>query len=95
MAESWSLKRLLPRGLFWRSLIIIAAPIILLLSILTYVFFERNLETSTRALATDVAADVAMLAALEDSAPAEQRSRLRALSGQQLRYRLQFQPGHH
>jgi two-component system osmolarity sensor histidine kinase EnvZ len=63
------IKRFLPRGLFWRSLIIIVAPILLLLGILSYVFFERNLETSTRALATDVAADVAFLVALEDTTP--------------------------
>ncbi len=72
MLNPWDpIQRFLPRGLFWRSLIIIVAPIVLLLSILDHVFFERNLETSTRALATDVAADVALLVALEDSAPAD------------------------
>lgn len=87
------IKRFLPRGLFWRSLIIIVAPILLLLGILSYVFFERNLETSTRALATDVAADVAFLVALEDTTPEADRARVRRLAAQQLRYRIVFRPG--
>jgi len=87
------IKRFLPRGLFWRSLIIIVAPIVLLIGILAYVFFERNLETSTRALATDVAADVALLVALEDTSPPDERERVRALAQQQLRYRIRFYPG--
>jgi two-component system osmolarity sensor histidine kinase EnvZ len=87
------IKQFLPRGLFWRSFIIIVAPVLLLLGILAYVFFEQNLETSTRALATDVAADVALLVALEDSTPAADRARVRAMAAQQLRYRLTFRPG--
>jgi two-component system osmolarity sensor histidine kinase EnvZ len=87
------IKRFLPRGLFWRSLIIIVAPILLLLGILSYVFFERNLETSTRALATDVAADVTFLVALEDTTPEADRARVRRLAAQQLRYRIVFRPG--
>ncbi|HZQ40824.1 MAG TPA: hypothetical protein VFA87_08525, partial [Rhizomicrobium sp.] len=67
MAEGLSLRRVLPRGLFWRSFIIIVAPIVLLLAIIAYVFFERDLDTTTRRLARDVAADMAMLVALEDN----------------------------
>ncbi|HEX4272913.1 MAG TPA: ATP-binding protein [Rhizomicrobium sp.] len=84
------MKRVLPRGLFGRTLIIIGAPMVLLLGILTYVFFEINLDTTTRALAHDVAADVALLVALEDSTPALERDGLRALAARQLRYRLVF-----
>jgi two-component system osmolarity sensor histidine kinase EnvZ len=94
MLNPWDpIRRFLPRGLFWRSFIIIVAPILLLLSILAYVFFEWNLETSTRALATDVAADVALLVALEDTSAAGDRARLRRLAAQQLRYRILFHPG--
>jgi two-component system osmolarity sensor histidine kinase EnvZ len=86
-------KRFLPRGLFGRSLMIIVAPVVLLLGILSYVFFEINLDTTTRALASDVAADVALLVALEDSTPTLERDGLRALSARQLRYRLAFHDG--
>ncbi|HET7083706.1 MAG TPA: ATP-binding protein [Rhizomicrobium sp.] len=93
MAESWSLKRLMPRGLFGRGLIIILAPIVLLQAIIAYVFFERDLDTTTRRLARDVAADMAMLVALEDNSRSPQRERLRALAAHQLDYRIQFTPG--
>ena len=87
------MKRFLPRGLFGRSLIIIVAPIVLLLAIITYVFFERDLDTTTRRLARDVAADTAMLVALEDSHTGLEREKLRALAARQLNYRIRFLPG--
>ena len=93
MAEGFTLKRFLPRGLFGRSLIIIVAPIVLLQAIIAYVFFERDLDTTTRRLARDVAADMAMLVALEDSHQGAQRENLRALAARQLDYRIRFVPG--
>src|SRR5262249_23375274 len=87
------IKRFLRRGLFGRSLIIIVAPMVLLQGIVTYVFFERDLDATTRRLARDVAADVALLVTLEDSTPALERDALRALSARQLRYRLTFHDG--
>ncbi len=93
MGEGLSLKRFLPRGLFGRSLIIIVAPIVLLQAIIAYVFFERDLDTTTRRLARDVAADMAMLVALEDTHQGPDRERLRALAARQLNYRIRFLPG--
>ncbi len=87
------IKKFLPRGLFGRSLIIIVAPMVLLQAVVTYMFFERDLDTSTRRMARDVAADVAFLAALEDSTPTLERDGLRALSARELRYRLTFHDG--
>jgi two-component system osmolarity sensor histidine kinase EnvZ len=86
-------KRFLPRGLFGRSLIIIVAPMVLLLGVVTYVFFERDLDSTTRRLARDVAADVALLVTLEDSSPAMERDAVRALAARQLRYRVTFHDG--
>jgi len=93
VAEAWSLKRLLPRGLFGRALIIIVAPIILLQAIIAYVFFERDLDSTTRRLARDVAADIALLVAQEDNYHGIEREKLRALSARQLDYRIQLIPG--
>src|SRR3569832_1448863 len=87
------IKRFLPRGLFGRSLIIIVAPMVLLQGVITYVFFERDLDTTTRRLARDVAADVALLATLDDSTPTLERDGLRVLSARELRYRIQLIPG--
>ena len=89
------IKRFLPRGLFGRSLIIIVAPVVLLQGIVSYVFFERDLDTTTRRLARDVAADVAYLIALEDSAPAATAPGDRDLAARMLRYRITFVPGAH
>jgi len=93
VAEGFSLKRFLPRGLFGRALIIIVAPIVLLQAIIAYVFFERDLDTTTRRLARDVAADIALLVALEDEHQGEQRLALRTLAERQLAYRIRFLPG--
>src|SRR6185437_15187916 len=87
------IKQFLPRGLFGRSFIIIVAPVALVMSVFTYYFFEHDLDTTTRLLARDVAADVALLASLEDSTPTLERDGLRALSARQLRYRLTFHDG--
>src|SRR5271154_5630842 len=72
-------KQFLPRGLFGRSLIIIVAPMVLLQGVVTYVFFERDLDATTRRLARDVAGDVALLVTLEDATPALERDAVRAL----------------
>ncbi len=93
MAEGFSLKRFLPRGLFGRSLIIIVAPIVILQAIIAYVFFERDLDTTTRRLARDVAADIALLVALEDNHQGSERVRLRTLAARQLDYRIRLLPG--
>src|ERR1700679_3963162 len=93
VGDGFSVKRFLPRGLFGRSLIIIVAPIVLLQAIIAYVFFERDLDTTTRRLARDVAADTAMLVALEDSHTGLEREKLRALAARQLNYRIHFLPG--
>jgi two-component system osmolarity sensor histidine kinase EnvZ len=91
-SSSFSIKRFLPRGLFGRSLIIIVTPIVLLQAIIAYVFFERDLDTTTRRLARDVAADIALLVAVEDQHVGSERLRLRALAGRQLDYRVTFLP---
>jgi two-component system osmolarity sensor histidine kinase EnvZ len=93
VAEGFSFKRFLPRGLFGRSLIIIVAPIVLLQAIIAYVFFERDLDTTTRRLTRDVAADMALLVALEDNDKSPDRERLRALAAHQFNYRIHFLPG--
>ena len=48
------LKRLLPRGLFGRSLIIIVAPMVMLQGVVTYFFFDRHYDIVTRHMAQGV-----------------------------------------
>jgi two-component system, OmpR family, osmolarity sensor histidine kinase EnvZ len=87
------IKRAMPRGLFGRSLIIIVAPLVLLQAIVSYIFFERDVDASTRRLSRDIAADVSFLIALEDKYPKPERTKLRALAAKRLRYDITFLPG--
>lgn len=89
------IKRFLPRGLFGRSLIIIVAPMVLLQGIVSYVFFERDLDTTTRRMARAAAADIALLIAQEDARKSPWRERFRDLAAKQLHYELRFEPGVH
>ena len=53
--------RMMPKGLYARALIIITAPLILLQSILTYVFMERHYRLVTERLSAATAREIASL----------------------------------
>jgi len=55
------IKEFLPRSLFYRSLLILTLPIILIFLISTYIFFDRHWENMADRLATGVAGEVAFL----------------------------------
>ncbi len=61
--------RLLPKGLYARSLIIIIAPVVLLQSVIAYVFMERHWQLVTRRLSSAVTADIAALIDIYESYP--------------------------
>ncbi len=65
------LERTLPRGLFPRSLIIIITPMVVLQSIVAYVFMERHWEKVTKRLSTAVTQDIAMLIDVYKTYPQE------------------------
>ncbi len=51
----------IPRGLYARSLIIIIAPMVLLQSVVAFVFMERHWQTVTQRLSTAVTRDIAAI----------------------------------
>ena len=57
------LKRLLPRSLFGRAIIIVVAPVVLLQIVAAAVFYDRHLDSITRRLARSVAGDIGFVAA--------------------------------
>jgi two-component system osmolarity sensor histidine kinase EnvZ len=59
----------LPKGLYARALIIIIAPMVLLQSVITFVFLERHWETVTRRLSTATVQNIAMLIDVYKSYP--------------------------
>ncbi|MCB1562078.1 MAG: HAMP domain-containing protein [Alphaproteobacteria bacterium] len=61
------IKRLLPRTLFGRSLLILITPVLLIQVIATYVFFDRHWGKMTTRLAYAVAGEIGMIVDLVES----------------------------
>ena len=60
---------MMPTGLFGRSLIIIIAPMILLQTVMTFVFMERHWESVTNRLSTAVVRDISALVEVIEAYP--------------------------
>ncbi len=60
-AQKMSLKNMLPRSLFARSLLILIVPVILIQLITSYVFFDRHWNKMTARLAFGVAGEISYL----------------------------------
>lgn len=86
--------RLMPKGLYARTLIIVIAPMVLLQSVVTFVFMERHWDQVTRRLSTATVQDLAMLAASYESGPRDAASaeRLADLARQKLSMMVEFLP---
>lgn len=88
------MKRILPSGLYWRSLMIIVLPMVMLQAVVTYVFMERHWQMVTEALSKSAVSDIAMLLSDYESAPSEETAaRLSAQSSQFLSMSIAFLPG--
>jgi two-component system osmolarity sensor histidine kinase EnvZ len=85
---------LLPTGLYARALIIIIAPIVLLQSVLVFVFMERHWEYVTRRLSSATVQDIAMLVSLYENYPnPDAYMRLADMAREQLGLVVQVIPG--
>jgi two-component system, OmpR family, osmolarity sensor histidine kinase EnvZ len=71
---------LAPKGLYARALIIIIAPIVILQSILTFVFLDRHWQAVTGRLSVATAQEIAMLASTYDWAKSKGPAELNRLS---------------
>jgi two-component system osmolarity sensor histidine kinase EnvZ len=88
------LSGLMPKGLYARSLIIIIAPVVLLQSVIAYVFMERHWQLVTRRLSASVAADVAALIDVYQSYPQEKEAdTLSRIASERLGLDLDIMPG--
>ena len=85
---------LLPKGLYARALIIIIAPIVLLQSVLVFLFMERHWEYVTRRMASATVQDISMLVGLYESYPHPGGyERLTDLARERLGLVAQIEPG--
>ncbi|PKQ06677.1 MAG: two-component sensor histidine kinase [Alphaproteobacteria bacterium HGW-Alphaproteobacteria-12] len=88
------LKRAMPRGLYWRSLIIIVAPMVLLQFVVTYVFLERHWALVTERLSAKTVAEVALLLSEYQENPTPERAtRISARASQALGLPVAFLDG--
>ncbi len=82
----------MPKGLYARALIIIIAPVVLLQSVLTFVFLERHWETVTRRLSTATVQNIALLIDLYQSNPSSEKMLVK-FAYDDLNLRVKFVPG--
>ncbi len=61
------LERHLPEGLYKRAMIIVIAPILLLMTIMTGIFLERHWEQVTKTLSKSLAREISFIVALYDA----------------------------
>ncbi len=66
----WFARRM-PKGLYARSLIIIIAPMVLLQSVIAYVFMERHWQMVTERLSTAVVRDISAIIDILETYPQE------------------------
>ncbi|HTP37192.1 MAG TPA: ATP-binding protein [Methyloceanibacter sp.] len=84
----------MPKGLYARALIIIIAPMVLLQSVLTFVFLERHWQTVTRRLSTVTVQNIAMLIDIYREYPQDaDAATLTRLAEEDLGLRVRFVPG--
>jgi two-component system osmolarity sensor histidine kinase EnvZ len=87
-------KRLLPRSLFGRTLLIIVLPTLITLAAATFVFFDRHWTTVTNRLANAIAGDVAVVVdLLEKSSNPESTAAVVHLASDKMNLYVTFEPG--
>lgn len=84
---------ILPKGLYWRTLLIIVAPAALLQLIITLVFLDDHWQATSKRMSQGVAADVALMIQLYERNPTpENFADLEQLARRPLRLDIEFLP---
>ena len=90
---SATLKRIMPKGLFARALLIIIAPMVLLQSVVAYMFMERHYNLVTQRLSAGVVQDIATLIEVYRAFPQDpNHTQLRRLAQEKLGLVVDFLP---
>jgi len=98
VSEAWGafarwLKNMMPTGLYARSLLIILVPMVVLQSVVAFVFMERHWNTVTRRLSAAVTQDIAALIDIHASYPQDSdRSVIRRIARERLNLTVDFLP---
>ncbi len=98
VSDGWSrfndwYKAFLPKGLYARALLIIIAPMVILQSVVAFVFMERHWNLVTRHLSAAVVGDIAALAEISKAYPQEpDYARLRKIAQDRMGLNVDFLP---
>ena len=88
------LRRVAPRGLFWRSFLIMLIPLVLVQATVAYIFFERHWDTVSRQLAMDVTGDVVTIMRMVDAARGpEERAGIDRIARREMQFGVVFEAG--
>ena len=96
--DSWDrfgrwFKSLMPTGLYARSLLIIIVPMVILQSVVAFVFMERHWNTVTRRLSAAVTQDIAALIEVYKAYPQDaERTQIRRIAAERLGLQVDFMP---
>lgn len=83
----------LPKGLYARSLLIIVTPMVLLQSVVAFVFMERHFNQVTLRLSSSLAGDVAALVEIYENYPqANNAAMLRRIASEKLNLNVELLP---
>ncbi|MER2519630.1 MAG: ATP-binding protein [Bdellovibrionales bacterium] len=92
--HNWRAKRILPRSLYGRALLIIVVPTLITLAAATFVFFNRHWYTVSTRLTYAVAGDIAAIVDLmEKTAAPENASDIVKLANDKMDIKVAFAPG--
>ena len=87
------LKSRMPKGLYARALLIIVTPMVLLQSVVAFVFMERHWNTVTRRLSAAVTQDIAAIIDVYKSYPQDaERATLSRIAQERLNLSVDFLP---
>src|SRR4029077_2179552 len=86
------LSAIMPKGLYVRALVIVIAPMVLLQSILAYVFMERHWQTVTERLSAALSQDIAALVDLDDALGPGKQEGIERIAAERLNLDVEFMP---
>src|SRR3954454_19680152 len=88
-----SLRGVMPKGLYARSLLIIIVPMVVLQSVVAFVFMERHWNTVTRRLSAAVTQDIAALIEIHKVYPQDaDKTQIRRIAAERLGLQVDFLP---
>src|SRR5437763_6065077 len=91
--SSFSLREVMPKGLYARALLIIIVPMVVLQSVVAFVFMERHWNTVTQRLSGAVVQDIAALIDVYTTYPQDpDQTQIRRIAQEKLGLNVDFLP---